>query len=52
MTCPVLGSTASGFLLFAPVLQFEGHLKAQAYCPRSEGLAPEINEYSNVISAS
>jgi len=45
MTSVVLGISAPRlFTLCALVLEFEGRLKAQAYCPRPEGLVPESDE--------
>jgi hypothetical protein len=45
MTYGVLGLSAPRlFTQWAPVLEFEGRLKVQAYCPRPEGLVPETDE--------
>jgi hypothetical protein len=43
MTGLVLDFSASrDFPTFASILELEGYLKAQTYCPRPEGLAPSI----------
>ncbi len=45
MTSAVLGLFAlRHFAQCAAVLEFAGRLKAQAYCPRPEGLVPESDE--------
>jgi hypothetical protein len=45
MTSVVLGLFAlRHFARCAAVLEFAGRLKAQAYCPRPEWLAPESEE--------
>ncbi len=45
MTGGVLGLPAPRlFTQCTPVLEIEGRLEVQAYCPRPEGLVPESNE--------